>query len=60
MGNWLSIGDRQILRFPEYSGMSYEQASREATRLIEERGWFWAWDRLCELRRIMQDEWDAL
>ncbi len=40
-------------KFIEYSGMSYEQASREAMRLIETRGWFLAWDRLAALREIM-------
>jgi len=38
--------------FIEYSGMSYEQASREAERLIN-KGWFQNFDRLCVLREIM-------
>ena len=36
-----------------YGGMSYEQAYREALRLIGRDGWFSAWDRLGELRSIM-------
>jgi hypothetical protein len=40
-------------RYIEYSGMSYEQASREAARLIKARGWFQEWDRLAVLREIM-------
>jgi hypothetical protein len=42
--------------FPEYSGMSYEQASREAARLIERHGWYQSFDRLAALREIMQIE----
>lgn len=41
------------MRFREYSGMSYEQASREAARLIERKGWFQSFDRLSALREIM-------
>ena len=41
------------MKFIEYSGMSYEQASREAGRLIE-RGWFQNWERLAALREIMR------
>ena len=33
--------------------MSYEQASREAERLIKTRGWFANFDRLVVLREIM-------
>lgn len=40
--------------FQEYSGMSYEQASREAQRLIEKDGWYRNFDRLATLRAIMQ------
>lgn len=40
--------------FPEYSGMSYEQASREAARLIETPGWFRSFERLTALREIME------
>jgi hypothetical protein len=40
--------------YREYMGMSYEQASREAERLINLHGWFAAWERLAELRTIMQ------
>ncbi len=39
----------------EYLGMSYEQASREAERLLR-LGWFKSFDRLIELRSIMQRE----
>lgn len=43
--------------FPEYSGWSYEQASREGTRLVQkavhDNSWFTIVDRLAELRRIM-------
>jgi hypothetical protein len=35
--------------FPEYKGMSYEQASREAERLIQRYGWFKSFDRLSAL-----------
>ena len=42
------------LNFPEYCGMSYEQASREATRLIERAGWFQGFERLCALHEIMK------
>jgi hypothetical protein len=41
-------------RFTEYGGMSYEQASREAERLITTKGWFQSWERLEALRTIMQ------
>jgi hypothetical protein len=40
--------------FPEYAGMSYEQASREAERLVQRKGWFQSFDRLTALREIMQ------
>lgn len=36
----------------EYAGMSYEQASREAERLVK-LGWFQNFDRLETLRQIM-------
>lgn len=39
--------------FYEYQGMSYEQASRAAERLVQQRGWFQSFERLSELRRIM-------
>jgi hypothetical protein len=39
--------------FPEYVGMSYEQASREGERLVDRHGWFQSWDRLEVLRIIM-------
>jgi NTP pyrophosphatase (non-canonical NTP hydrolase) len=38
----------------EYSGMSYEQASREAERLIA-KGWYQNFDRLMALYQIMAD-----
>lgn len=41
-------------RFPEYSGLTYEAASREAQRLIDQRGWFQSFERLSALRKIMQ------
>jgi hypothetical protein len=44
------------MRFPEYAGMSYEQASREAARLIASHGWFSSFDRLAVLREIMVRE----
>lgn len=38
----------------QYVGMSYEQASREAERVIKSRGgWFANFDRLQILHRIM-------
>ena len=41
--------------FEEYSGMSYEQASREALRLISVEGdWYRNFDRLAALRAILQ------
>jgi hypothetical protein len=40
-------------KYIEYSGMSYEQASREAARQIERLGWFRSFDRLTELHAIM-------
>ena len=40
--------------YPEYSGMTYEQASREAERLIERDGWYRSFARLVVLRGIMQ------
>lgn len=42
-----------VHRFDEYRGMSYEQASREAERLIERHGWYQSFDRLTALREIM-------
>jgi hypothetical protein len=36
-----------------YSGMSYEQASREAARVLERYGWYRGWERLVALRSIM-------
>jgi hypothetical protein len=39
-----------------YKGMSYEQASREATHLIEQRGWYQNFHRLAALREIMKRE----
>lgn len=40
--------------FPEYSGMSYEQASRAAALLLQRDGWFRSFDRLAALREIAQ------
>lgn len=39
--------------FSEYAGFTYEQASREAERLIQTRGWFKSFDLLTALRNIM-------
>jgi hypothetical protein len=41
------------MKYYEYAGMSYEQASREAQRLIERFGWYKSFDRLTALKRIM-------
>lgn len=41
----------------DYRGLSYEQASREATRLIERHGWFQSFERLVALRGIMLQEY---
>lgn len=41
-----------LSKFPEYSGLSYEQASRAAEKLIE-HGWYRNFDRLITLREIM-------
>jgi hypothetical protein len=40
-------------KYEEYIGISYEQASREAQRLIDFMGWYQSLDRLIELKRIM-------
>ena len=42
------------MRFIEYAGMSYEQASREAARLIQMEGWFKSWEKLVVLYAIMR------
>jgi hypothetical protein len=42
-------------KFPEYSGMSYTQASFEAARLINS-GWFRNFERLAALHEIMKRE----
>lgn len=39
--------------FPEYRGMSYEQASREAEHVIKTIGWYAGFRRLEALRAIM-------
>ena len=39
--------------FPEYRGMSYEAASREAERLIEQDGWFRSFHQLRGLYALM-------
>lgn len=45
------------MKFYEYSGMSYEQASREAERLLDNKrpngGWYKNIDRLIALKQIM-------
>lgn len=38
----------------DYRGMSYEQASREADRLIAHGGWYRNFEKLKELREIME------
>jgi hypothetical protein len=40
----------------EYRGFSYEQASREAERLINKDGWFQSFERLIVLRKIMEEQ----
>lgn len=43
--------------YPEYLGLSYEAASREAARLLQkgiEGSWFFSLERLVQLREIMQ------
>lgn len=42
----------------QYQGLSYEGASREAERLIEQ-GWFKNWDRLVILHEIMVRELES-
>lgn len=42
----------EVTKFPEYSGMNYEQASREADRLIVQ-GWFKNIERLKALHQIL-------
>lgn len=42
-----------LARYPEYAGMSYEQASREADRVLEREGWFGGFLRLESLRALM-------
>lgn len=46
------------MRHGEYRGMSYEQASREALRLVR-LGWFQNFDRLMLLHEIMSRELEA-
>lgn len=41
------------MKFYEYAGMSYEQASREAERLLANGGWYKNIDRLIALKQIM-------
>lgn len=43
--------------YPEYVGLSYEAASREAARLLQKGikgSWFFSLERLVQLREIMQ------
>lgn len=40
-------------KYPEYAGMSYEQASRQASLIVERYGWFNNFERLSALREIM-------
>lgn len=40
-------------QYPEYSGMNYSDASKEADRLIRKEGWFRNFGKLCELQAIM-------
>ena len=49
------------MKYPEYAGMSYQQASREAERLIASRGgWYLNFDRLTELRGVMGHHLDFM
>jgi hypothetical protein len=41
-----------------YSGMTYEQASREAHRVLERYGWYQGWERLSEVARSRRTEAD--
>lgn len=43
-------------RVLSYSGMNYEQASREAERLIKQDGWYKSFHRLSRLHEIMGRE----
>ena len=40
--------------FPEYGGMTCEEASREASHIIKRDGWYCAFPRLAALREIMK------
>lgn len=44
-----------IKKFPQYAGISYEKASREASRLIK-LGWYRNFDKLKMLRDVMEYE----
>lgn len=50
--------------FPEYTGFSYEAASREGQRLIQHANraqhWFDIVDRLVALKQIMNDQFDKV
>lgn len=45
--------------FPEYKGMSYRDASKEAQRLIKQ-GWFLNFDRLKMLHYVMEREYEMM
>ncbi len=45
------------MKFYEYAGMSYEQASREAEKVIQRYGWYQGFERLEVLREIMTREY---
>ncbi len=44
------------MKYHEYIGMSYKQASLEASRIIKQHGWFGSLDRLIVLKEIMDRE----
>lgn len=50
---WKPLNQLQQMKYPEYSGMSYEQASREAERLVQD-GWYRNFDRLSALHHAME------
>jgi len=42
-----------MMEYPEYRGLSYERASREASAVIERYGWYQGFKRLTILHQIM-------
>lgn len=53
-----------MTRFPEYSGLAYDAASREGLKLVKkaakDENWFFVVDRLTALRQIMNDHFDKV